>query len=92
MTLFRRMRRPVAGSATAAMLTLGLVAVALQFSSPASARSASSSCADADHQRPDRPCDRVGRLDVPTARCWSSVPATTPVAACTCSRPISSMR
>ena len=46
MTLFRRMRRLVAGSATAAMLTLGLVGLALQFSSPASARSASSSCAD----------------------------------------------
>ena len=34
--LFRRLRRPVAGPAIAA-LTLGLIAVALQFSSPAKA-------------------------------------------------------
>jgi predicted lipoprotein with Yx(FWY)xxD motif len=47
MTLFRRTRKLVAGSATAATLTLGLVVLALQFSSPASARSESSSCADA---------------------------------------------
>ena len=45
MTLFRRSRRLVAGSATAATLTLGLVVLALQFSSPASAQSKSSSCA-----------------------------------------------
>ena len=37
-TLFHRLRRPVAGRATAAALTLGLVAVALLFSSPASAQ------------------------------------------------------
>jgi predicted lipoprotein with Yx(FWY)xxD motif len=42
--LFRRLGRPVAGSATAAALTLGLIAVALQFSP--SARAVSSSCAD----------------------------------------------
>jgi predicted lipoprotein with Yx(FWY)xxD motif len=55
MTLFRRMRRLVAGSATATTLTLGLVVVALQFSSPASARSASSSCADAVTGAPTGP-------------------------------------
>ena len=43
-TLFSRLRRSVAAPATAAALTLGLVTVALQFSSPASAHS--SSCAD----------------------------------------------
>ena len=37
-TLFRRLPRPVAGRATAAALTLGLVGVALLFSSPASAQ------------------------------------------------------
>ena len=37
-TLFRRLGRPVAGRATAAALTLGLVGVALLFSSPASAQ------------------------------------------------------
>ena len=37
-TLFRRLRTPVAGRAAAAALTLGLVAVALLFSSPASAQ------------------------------------------------------
>jgi predicted lipoprotein with Yx(FWY)xxD motif len=42
-TLFPRLRSPVVGPAAVA-LTLGLVAVALQFSSPASAKS--SSCAD----------------------------------------------
>jgi predicted lipoprotein with Yx(FWY)xxD motif len=55
MTLFRRMRRLVAGSATAAALTLGLVVLALQFSSPANARSASSSCADAVTGAPTGP-------------------------------------
>ena len=40
-TLFSRLRRPVTGRAAAAALTLGLVAVALLFSSPASAQSAS---------------------------------------------------
>jgi predicted lipoprotein with Yx(FWY)xxD motif len=37
-TLFHRLGRPVAGRAAAATLTLGLVAVALMFSSPASAQ------------------------------------------------------
>ena len=37
-TLFGRLRRPVAGRAAAAALTLGLVGVALLFSSPASAQ------------------------------------------------------
>jgi predicted lipoprotein with Yx(FWY)xxD motif len=55
MTLFRRSRRLVAGSATAATLTLGLVVLALQFSSPASARSESSSCADAVTGAPTGP-------------------------------------
>ena len=52
-TLFRRLRRPVAGPATAATLTLGLIAVALQFSSTASAQS--SSCADAVTSAPTGP-------------------------------------
>jgi len=37
--LFRRLRRPIGGRAAAAALTLGLVAVSLVFSSPASAQS-----------------------------------------------------
>jgi predicted lipoprotein with Yx(FWY)xxD motif len=37
-TLFRRLRRPLAGRAAAASLTLGLVGMALVFSSPASAQ------------------------------------------------------
>ena len=44
-TLFRRLRRPVAGRAAAAALTLGLVAVALVYSSSASAQS-SPACSD----------------------------------------------
>src|SRR5436309_14166283 len=55
MTLFRRSRGLVAGSATAAALTLGLVVLALQFSSAASARSESSSCADAVTGAPTGP-------------------------------------
>ena len=51
--LFRRLRRPVAGPATAAALTLGLFAVALQFSSTASAQS--SSCADPVTSTPTAP-------------------------------------
>ncbi len=43
-TLFHRLRRPVAGCAAAAALTVGLVAVALMFSSSASAQS--SPCSD----------------------------------------------
>ena len=42
MTLFRRFGRLVAGLPTAAALTLGLVAVALVPSSPASAQSTQS--------------------------------------------------
>jgi predicted lipoprotein with Yx(FWY)xxD motif len=45
MMLSRRFRRVVAGPATAAMLTLGLLAAAPQFSSPVSAQGASPSCA-----------------------------------------------
>ena len=44
-TLFRRRRSLLAGSALAALLTLGLLAVAPQFSSPASAQGSSRSCA-----------------------------------------------
>jgi predicted lipoprotein with Yx(FWY)xxD motif len=44
-TLFDRLGRPVAGRAAAAALTLGLVAVALMFSSSASART-SPACSD----------------------------------------------
>jgi hypothetical protein len=40
----RRFRRGVAGLATVALLTLGLVAVAPQFSSPASAQGSSRTC------------------------------------------------
>jgi predicted lipoprotein with Yx(FWY)xxD motif len=43
--LFRRRRSLLAGSALAVMLTVGLVAVAPQFSSPASAQGSSRSCA-----------------------------------------------
>lgn len=42
--LFRRFGRLVAGPATAAMLTMGLVAVAPLFSSPASAEDSTTSC------------------------------------------------
>lgn len=52
-TPFRRLGTPVAGRATAAVLTLGLVAVALLFSSPASAKS--SSCADSVTSLPTGP-------------------------------------
>jgi len=52
-TLLRRLGTPVAGRATAAALTLGLVAVALQFSSSASAQS--SSCADPVASAPTGP-------------------------------------
>jgi predicted lipoprotein with Yx(FWY)xxD motif len=45
MMLSRRFRRVVARPATAAMLTLGLLTVAPQFSSPVSAQGASPSCA-----------------------------------------------
>jgi len=55
MTLFRRSRRLLAGSATAATLTLSLAVLALQFSSPASARSEGSSCADAVNGAPTGP-------------------------------------
>ena len=55
MTLFRRFGGLVAGSATAATLTLGLALLALQFSSPASARSESSSCADPVTSAPTGP-------------------------------------
>ena len=40
-TLFRQLRRPIAGPAAAAALTLALVAVALQFTSAASAKRSS---------------------------------------------------
>jgi len=53
-TLFRPFRRLGAGSATAATLTLGLVAVALQFSAPASAQTRPS-CADAVTSAPTGP-------------------------------------
>ncbi len=51
--LFRRLRRPVAGPAAAAVLTLALVAVALQVSAPA--RAVSSSCADPVTSAPTGP-------------------------------------
>jgi predicted lipoprotein with Yx(FWY)xxD motif len=46
-TAFHRLGKLVTGSAAATLLALGLVAGALQFSSPANARSASVSCNDA---------------------------------------------
>jgi predicted lipoprotein with Yx(FWY)xxD motif len=52
-TLFCRLRRPAPGPATAATLTVGLLAVGLLFSSPASA--ASSSCADSVTSAPSGP-------------------------------------
>jgi hypothetical protein len=53
-TLFRRRRNLLAGSALAVMLTVGLVAVAPQFSSPASAQSGPS-CADPVTSAPTGP-------------------------------------
>src|SRR5690348_5380375 len=53
-TLFRRRRSLLAGSALAVMLTAGLVAVAPQFSSPASAQSGPS-CADPVTSAPTGP-------------------------------------
>jgi predicted lipoprotein with Yx(FWY)xxD motif len=53
MTLFQRRGRPAALPAAAAALTLGLVSVALQFSSTASAQS--SSCADSLTSAPTGP-------------------------------------
>jgi predicted lipoprotein with Yx(FWY)xxD motif len=44
MMLSRQFRRVVAGPATAALLTLGLLAVAPQFSAPVSAQASSASC------------------------------------------------
>jgi predicted lipoprotein with Yx(FWY)xxD motif len=52
-TLFRRPGRPVAASAKAAALTVGLVAAALALSSPASAQT--SSCADPVTSAPTGP-------------------------------------
>lgn len=46
-TPIRKLRRFMTGSATAAVLALGLVGATLQFSSPASARSTSITCNDA---------------------------------------------
>jgi predicted lipoprotein with Yx(FWY)xxD motif len=54
-TLFRRLGMRGAGSGAAATLTLGLVAVALVLGSPASARSASTSCADPVTSAPTGP-------------------------------------
>src|ERR1700761_2855277 len=53
-TLFRRWRSLLAGSALAVMLTVGLVAVAPQFSSPASAQTGPS-CADPVTSAPTGP-------------------------------------
>src|SRR2546429_2552114 len=53
-TLFRRRRSLLAGSALAVMLTVGLVAVAPEFSSPANAQSGSS-CADPVTSAPTGP-------------------------------------
>ena len=53
-TLFRRRRSLLAGSALAVMLTLGLVAVAPRFSSPASAQTGPS-CADPVTSAPTGP-------------------------------------
>ncbi len=52
---FHRLGRLVTGSAAAALLALGAVAAALQFSPPASARSTSSSCNDAVTNAPTGP-------------------------------------
>ena len=53
-TLFRRRRRLLAGSALAVMLTVGLVAVAPEFSSPANAQTGPS-CADPVTSAPTGP-------------------------------------
>jgi predicted lipoprotein with Yx(FWY)xxD motif len=55
MMLSRRFRRVVARAATAAMLTLGLVAAVPQFSSPVSAQGPSTSCATAVTSAPTGP-------------------------------------
>ena len=60
-TLFRRRRSLMAGSALAVMLTLGLVAVAPQFSSPASAQSGPS-CADPVTSAPTGPATVLAAL------------------------------
>jgi hypothetical protein len=52
---FLRFKRPVAGTAAIAALTLGLVAAALPFSSPASAQGTSKSCADPVTSSPTGP-------------------------------------
>jgi predicted lipoprotein with Yx(FWY)xxD motif len=52
---FRRFKRPVAGTATIAALTLGLIAAALPLSLPASAQSPSKSCADSLTSSPTDP-------------------------------------
>jgi predicted lipoprotein with Yx(FWY)xxD motif len=57
----RRFRRVVAGPATAALLTLGLLAVAPQFSAPASAQGSSRTCATPVTSAP------TGRATVATA-------------------------
>jgi predicted lipoprotein with Yx(FWY)xxD motif len=64
-TLFRRLRRPVTGRATAATLILGLLALALQFSSTASAQS--SSCADPVTSAPTGPAT-VSAASTPSGR------------------------
>ena len=57
---FRPIARPVAGLAIAA-LVLGFAVAALRSTSVAHA--ATSSCADPDHDRPDRPSDGLGDVD-----------------------------
>ena len=90
-TLFRRLGGGLLAVATAAMLMLGLVAGALQFSSTARADSAAA-CADAITSAPTGPATVSAASTATSARCWSSAPATTPAAPCTCSRRTSSMR
>ncbi len=54
-SLFRRLGRPVAGSAAATALILGLVALAFQFSSPARAGSTTRNVADTVNNAPTGP-------------------------------------
>ena len=65
-TLFHRLGRPVVGRATAAALTLGLVGVALLFSSPASAQTRP--CSDDVMGAPTGPATVSGASTTPYGR------------------------
>ena len=68
MTILFRRRRPVAGSAAAAVLILGLVVFALQLSSTAKA-DRQFLCRPGD-EGPHGVCDRVGGIGAIRTWCW----------------------